>query len=277
MCCRRTPVLWKGCARMFGRLLIPVLALAVTGCPKATPPASVGDGPDPAAYEAMEAQNRSLKENLSRQESELSQKDALIGRLQLKLLESDARYQVLVDKLSVQQGRLDEAVVEVVRTKAKLRSIESRAEAASSITEAEIALKSLKETITAVDGNPGEDYEKAEALLRMSTSEFKRENYGGALFLAGQAQSQIRAMAGRFSRQVDESTMPGEVLFAQPLPLEVLKRSNMRQEPSLQSSIVRTLDSGERVIGYSYKEEWVRIHTEDGAKGWIFQSLVSGR
>jgi beta-glucosidase-like glycosyl hydrolase len=262
---------------MLWRLLIPVLALAVTGCPKTAPPASVGDAPDPAAYEALEAQNRSLKENLSRQERELSQKDALIGRLQLHLLESDARYKALADKLSAQQDRLDEAVVEVVRTKAKLRSIESRAEAASSITEVEIALKSLKDTISAVDGNQGEDYEKAEALLRMSTSEFKKENYGGALFLAGQAQSQIRAMEGRFSRQVDESTMPGEVLFAQPLPLEVLKRSNMRQEPSLQSPIVRTLDSGERVIGYSYKEEWIRIHSDDGAKGWIFQSLVSGR
>jgi len=266
-----------GCARMFGRLLIPVLALSVAGCPKNTPPPTVGEGPDPAAYEAMEAQNRRLEEDLSRQEGELSQKDAQIGRLQLQLLERDARYQALVDKLASQQDRLDEAVVEVVRTKAKLRSIESRAEAASSITEAEIALKSLKETIAAVDGDPGEDYDKAEALLRMSTSEFKKENYGGALFLAGQAQSQIRAMEGRFSRQVDESMISGEVLFAQPLPLEVLKRSNMRQEPSLQSPVVRTLDSGERVIGYSYKEEWIRIHTEDGAKGWIFQALVSGR
>ena len=42
---------------------------------------------------------------------------------------------------------LDEAVVEVVRTKAKLRSIESRAEAASSMAEAEIALKGLAERI----------------------------------------------------------------------------------------------------------------------------------
>jgi hypothetical protein len=207
----------------------------------------------------------------------LQEYEARIHRLQLQLLESDARHQAQQAQLSRQQNMLDEAVVEVVRTKAKLRSIESRAEAASSMAEAEIALKGLAERIATNDGGPPEDYLKAEALLRMSTNEFKKENYGGSLYLAGQAQNQIRAIQSNLSHQVDYALAPGEVLFAQPLLLKVLTRSNLRQGPSQRSKINRTLEEGAMIIGYSYKDDWIRVHTEDGSQGWVFQTLVGGR
>jgi SH3-like domain-containing protein len=111
----------------------------------------------------------------------------------------------------------------------------------------------------------------------MSTNEFKKENYGGALYLAGQAQNQIRSIESHLSHQVGYSLTPGEVLFAQPLPLKVLKRSNLRQTPSLQAKIKGTLNKGAMIVGYSYKAEWIRVHTEDGGQGWIFQTLVGGR
>jgi len=261
----------------FGTVIVLFL-LALLGCAGKKPPAPVVvTGPDPAVLDALEADNRRLSETVVEQDRQLKEKDAQIGRLQLQLLERDARYRALAGQLSSQQGRLDEAVVEVVRTKAKLRSIESRAEAASSITEAEIALKGLKDRIDATDTRPGDDYQKAEALVRMSTSEFKKENYGGALYLAGQAQGQIRAIEAHLVRPEERSLAPGEVLFALPLPLKVLKRSNLRRGPSLQAKIERTLDAGDPILGYSYKEEWIRVQTEDGINGWIFQTLVSER
>jgi hypothetical protein len=259
--------------------LVALLAAAILGCARNNPPAlaPVATGPDPAVLETLSEDNQRLQETVAAQERQLSEKDALIGRLQLQLLERDARYRAIEGQISSQQDRLDEAVVEVVRTKAKLRSIESRAEAASSIAEAEIALKGLKDRMEAIEVNPGDDVQKAEALVRMSTSEFKKENYGGALYLAGQAQSQIRAIESRLVRPEDQSAVPGEVLFALPLPLKVVKRSNLRQGPSLQAKIERTLDTDEPIIGYSYKEEWIRVQTEDGIRGWIFQTLVSER
>ena len=264
--------------RMPIRHVILVLLLALLGCAGNKPPAPVVvTGPDPAVLDALEADNRRLSETEVEQDRQLKEKDAQIGRLQLQLLERDARYRALAAQLSSQQGRLDEAVVEVVRTKAKLRSIESRAEAASSITEAEIALKGLKDRIAATEAEPGDDFQKAQALVRMSTSEFKKENYGGALYLAGQAQGQIRAIEAHLARPEDRSLAPGEVLFALPLPLKVLKRSNLRRGPSLQAKIERRLDAGDPILGYSYKEEWIRVQTEEGITGWIFQTLVSER
>jgi hypothetical protein len=253
------------------------VVLLVMGCQKKKPPAPVLVGVDPAKVEALEAENRRLAQEVDDQQGMLKEKDALISRMQLQLLERDARAQALMDQMATQQGMLDEAVVEVVRTKAKLRSIESRAEAASTIAEAEIALKGLKESITVAGGEPGEEYGKANALLRMSTNEFKKENYGGALYLAGQAQSHIRAIQGNLSRLGDYALNPGEVLFAQPLPLKVLKKSNLRQGPSLDFAVQRTLEAGTLIVGYSYMESWVRVHTEDGEKGWIYQNLIGER
>lgn len=258
-------------------LLIMLLLPLMVACPKPNPPAPVLTGPDPAAYDALVADKHRIEQAVREQERMLREYEARIHRLQLQLLESDARHQAQQAQLSLQQSMLDEAVIEVVRTKAKLRSIESRAEAASSMAEAEIALKGLAERIATNDGGPPEDYLKAEALLRMSTNEFKKENYGGALYLAGQAQNQIRSMESNLSHQVGYSLAPGEVLFAQPLPLKVLKRSNLRQTPSLKAKIKGTLNKGAMIVGYSYKAEWIRVHTEDGGQGWIFQTLVGGR
>lgn len=258
-------------------LLIMVLLPVMVACPKTNPPAPALTGPDPAAYDALVADNHRIEQTVREQERMLREYEARIHRLELQLLESDARHQAQQAQLSLQQNMLDEAVIEVVRTKAKLRSIESRAEAASSMAEAEIALKGIAERLATSDGGPPEDYLKAEALLRMSTNEFKKENYGGALYLAGQAQNQIRAIQSHLSHQADYALTPGEVLFAQPLPLKVLTRSNLRQKPSRQAKVKRTLDQGAMIVGYSYKAEWIRVHTEDGDQGWLFQTLVGGR
>jgi SH3-like domain-containing protein len=69
----------------------------------------------------------------------------------------------------------------------------------------------------------------------------------------------------------------GEILFAEPLSLRVLRRSNLREAPDLKSKVLTTLGKGDPVVGYSYKGEWVRVHSEQGIHGWIFQTLVGAR
>lgn len=262
---------WKRIAHLG---LIP-LVLAVLGCPKAPPPVPpIVIQPDKTATAGLEAENRRLHKTVDDQQQALEALEAELGRLQVQLIERDARSQVLAEELASRQEMLDEAVVEVVRTKAKLRSIESRAEAASSITEVEIALKGLKDRLAATPGAVGEEVRKAETLLRMSTTEFKKENYGGALYLAGQAQSQIHTLQNQLAHQDTAALKPGEVLFAQPVPLKVLKRSNLRAEPSLRARIRRTLEAGAPLVGHAYIKKWIRVETEEGIRGWIFQSLV---
>jgi hypothetical protein len=211
----------------------------------------------------------------------LAKRDASLAKLQLRLLERDAQIKQLEERLNSQQEMLDEAIQEVVRAKAKLRTLESKAEAASEMAEAEIAIKALKTQLAGQTRNP--ELIKAQELLKMSAQEFKKENYGGAVYLTSQAKGHIRAaqirLGGR-EKAAPIKRLPavrGEVFFALPLPLQVLKTSNLRAKADLEAKVITTLEKGTPLIGYSYKGQWVRVISEDGNNGWVFQTLVGGR
>jgi predicted RNase H-like nuclease (RuvC/YqgF family) len=204
-----------------------------------------------------------------------------MAKLQLRLLERDAQIKQLEDRLNSQQEMLDEAVQEVVRAKAKLRGLETKAEAASEMAEAEIAIKALQTRLA--DQTQHQELIEAQKLLKMSAQEFKKENYGGAVYLTTQAKGHIRAaqiqLGGR-GKVASIKRLPaveGEVFFALPLPLQVLKTSNLREKADLESNVITTLKPGTPLIGYSYKGQWVRVTSEDGNNGWIYQTLIGGR
>ena len=211
----------------------------------------------------------------------LAKREDNIAKLQLRLLERDAQIKQLEERLNSQQAMLDEAIQEVVRAKAKLRSLESKAEAASEMAEAEIAVKALKAQLAGQTRNL--ELIKAQELLKMSAQEFKKENYGGAVYLTTQAKGHIRTgqirLSGREKAAPIKRLPPikGEVFFALPLPLQVVRTSNLRKQPDLESNVITTLEKGTPLIGYSYKGQWVRVTSEDGTNGWVFQTLVGGR
>ena len=175
-------------------LILPVGVMAGCMKPQAAPaPASAAADPC-EGYSDLQAKHRALKQVANRQRSKLERTEAELNRVQLQLLEENARSAAVQRRLKDQDKMLDEAVQEVVRTKAKLRTIESRAEEASTMAEAEIAIRATKESLATDPRAQGENLERAEELLKMSTREFKNENYGGALYLAGQAHSHINTI-----------------------------------------------------------------------------------
>lgn len=222
-----------------------------------------------------------LKRTLEKRDASLKATEEKMATMQLRLLEKEAQLNVLEKRLNSQQINVDEAIQEVVRAKAKLRSLESKAEAASEMAEAEIAVKALKVQLAGNKKNP--DFIKAQELLKMSAREFNRENYGGALYLTGQAKGHIKIGQMRLGSREEVAPVKrlppvkGEVLFALPLSLQVMQNSNLRQGPDLKSEVLTQLEKGTSLIGYSYKGQWVRVNTDDGANGWIFHTLVGGR
>ena len=224
---------------------------------------------------ALQKENKGLKTALAKSEANQKGLKERVSKMHMQMLEKDAQIKKLEERQDTRQKVLDDAIQEVVRAKAKLASLESKAEAASNMAEAEIALRNLKVELGAGEKDP--DAIKAKQLLKMSALEFKKENYGGALYLTSQAKSHIKAGQIRMRRREKISVIKGEVLFAEPLSLRVLKTSNLRKAPDLKSEVVTTLGKGDPVVGYSYKGEWVRVHTEKGIHGWIFQTLVGAR
>ena len=188
-----------------------------------------------------------------------------IARLELSLMEKEAQ----VDEL---QSRLDDTRQEVVRAMAKLQTLASRAEAASGIAEAEVALQTLK----AAPGQPATpEAAQATRLLKESSAEFDKQNYGGALYLANQAKTLAGAARGRLSAGERGAQRPGETAFALPIRLVAAGRGNVRAGPGTGSRIEFAVETGDALIGYSYVDEWIRIGDDNGRGGWIFRSLVA--
>ena len=263
--------------RQYPKLLLAVLYCLILACAN-HPPKQTNTHP---GYKKLEGENRKLKQTLAKNTKTIELLENKTAKIQLRLLERDAQIKQLEERLNSQQVMLDAAIQEVVRAKAKLRSLESKAEAASEIAEAEIALKALQSQLK----GPGRDSEliKAQELLKMSASEFKKENYGGALYLSSQAKGHIRAgqlrLGGRQKVAPIKRLPPikGEVLFSLPLPLKVLKTSNLREGPDLKYRVVTKFEKGTPLIGYSYKGDWVRVNSKNGTTGWIYQTLVGPR
>lgn len=195
-------------------------------------------------------------------------------RAELRLLEKEAQIEELQRRFDEQQQLLDATINEVVRAKAKLRSVESKAEAASEIAEAEIALNALGDLSRGADSP---EHHKGMELLDRSGDEFEKENFGGSIYLTSQAKAIIRQGQMRLRGREQLDTVAGEVAFGSPLLLQVTSRSNVRDGPGLEFRVSTTIERGTSVIGYSYIESWVRVKLEDGSNGWIHQSLVSKR
>ncbi|HEX9705359.1 MAG TPA: SH3 domain-containing protein [Gemmatimonadales bacterium] len=187
-----------------------------------------------------------------------------LARLELAVLEKDAQVEDL-------RARLDEARREVVRAMAKLQTLASRAEAASAMAEAEIAIQAARGA-TAGTGSEGS---QAEQLLALSAAEFQKQNFGGAVYLANQAKS--AASGNGLAAGSAAPLRSGEVQFAVPVRLQASAPCNVRVGPGTIFRVAFTAERGTRFVGLSHSGEWVRVRDEGGRGGWVHQALVGRR
>jgi TolA-binding protein len=235
------------------RLLYLAAALPLSGCASG----KAETAPPPPAPKQPATISQSAKTDYERR----------IARLEMSLMEKEAQ----VDDL---QSRLDDTRQEVVRAMAKLQTLATRAEAASGIAEAELALQPLR----SVAGQPAApEAAQARRLLQESSSEFEKSNYGGALYLANQAKTVAAAGRGRLTTGQRVVERPGETPFNLPIPLKAVSGGNVREGPGLGSKVTFSVQPGDSLTGYSYADEWIRISDDEGRGGWIFRSLVVRR
>lgn len=190
--------------------------------------------------------------------------DRRVGKLEFQLLVKEAQ-------LAELQTRLDDTRDEVVRTMAKLKTAASRAEAASGMAEAEVALQSLR--ASAEPQAP--ELMQAYRLMRQSSAEFNKQNYGGALYLAQQARTMSIAGRARLTAGSRAQSLPGETHFAVPLRFRVGSRGNVRSGPGTNFPVAFTVEVGVELTGYSHSNEWIRVTDPNGRNGWIFRNLVA--
>lgn len=235
------------------------LAAAVIACAKA-PQAPVPAPAEPAASPRPVA-TRVVRETVTVRDPELERR---LGRAELRVLEKEAQVAEL-------ETRLEDARDEVVRTMAKLETLNSRAEAASGMAEADVAIQALR---TAAGGAQSPELAQANQLIRRANTEFEKRNFGGALYLANQARAFAVAGRGRLSANRSQART-GETPFAVPVRLKVASRGNVREGPGTTFPIVFAVEAGAALTGMSYTDEWVRVVDDGGRAGWIFRALVT--
>ncbi len=231
--------------------------LALATCSKGTPP-------DPGPAPVVSSPARVVTETVTVRDSDLEQR---VSRQDLLLLDKDAQIEEL-------QTQLDEARREVLRSMAKVQTLATRAEAASAMAEAEIAVQSLRRS---AGGQAAPEVAKAAKLVQDATNEFNRQNYGGALWLANQAKTQAGLGRKRFTGADPVALRPGEQLFAVPLRLETVGRSKLREGPGTGYRVLTTFDGGWPLTGFSYVDQWMRVADDSGHAGWVFYNLVRRR
>jgi hypothetical protein len=183
--------------------------------------------------------------------------------LELLLLEKEAQ----VEDLEV---RLVDTRTAVVRAMAR-QTATSRAEAASGMAEAEVSLRSLRAN---QNQQPG-DIMQVNHLVRQSSLEFDRKNYGGALYLANQAKTLAMSFRARATNASRLTPVAGETAFALPIRLKVETKGNIRQGPGTNFDIAFGVESGSLLTAFSHTEDWIRINDERGRSGWIYVNLVT--
>jgi hypothetical protein len=190
-----------------------------------------------------------------------------ITELEMEALEREARIQLL-------EERLEDARREVVRTMARAQTVASRAEAASGIAEAELALRTLRAT---AGRRPAPELTQVERLIQQSSGEFDKSNFGGALYLANQARMIAGQGTDRLRGSEGAGARPGETAFEAPLRLRTSARANVRSGPGIGFAIAFTLDRDQPLTGSAHADGWVRVTDGQGRTGWIARSLVERR
>jgi len=237
----------------FVRLAAPAAACVLTAC-TFTPVSSAPEAPpEETALDVQPAPPSPTRDAAD---------ERRIASLELQVLERSAQ----VDQL---QAQLDEARREVVRSMARMNSVATRAEAASGIAEAELALQSMS-------GNAA-GTAAIRTLTEQSSAEFEKANYGGALYLANQAKSAALSARGASAEIAQGSLRPYERSLALPLQLETTTGANVRSGPGTTFGIVYTLPARSRVVAYSSADLWLRVVDDSGRRGWISQSLIRGQ
>jgi uncharacterized coiled-coil protein SlyX len=234
-------------------LVLPTVLLLASACASAKPKTA-----PVAATPAVKP--RVVYDTVTIKDPEL---DRRVTMLELKLLEKEAQ----VEDLEV---RLVDTRTAVVRAMAKTQTLTSRAEAASGMAEAEVALQSLR----ASKGQSLPEAMQVTHLVKQSSLEFDRKNYGGALYLATQARQLALSYRSRGASDSREEPREGEVAFALPIRVKVESKGNVREGPGTAFGIAFGVESGAVLTAFSYTEDWIRIHDERGRNGWIFSGLV---
>jgi hypothetical protein len=185
-------------------------------------------------------------------------------RLSARLRKSEEDQKRLDEKLAALARDLEVTETELIRTKARLKGNETKAEASAAIAEARI-----------LAGRLAEDKSRASVLARTEESLAKAEeqltagNYGAALFFATKAQD----LTARTDADDDGHAAGGGRIPAPATSYVVRTTARIRNGPDRGESVVGRVPAGVRLARQAMRGDWVKV-TFGAVTGWVHSSLL---
>lgn len=248
-------------------LAVPVLLWL--GCASAEAPAVVVPRAAPEPAEPGPETPSKPREMTSQQEVLAGERMRAIEleqqavRLRVELAAAQQRSEAL-------EAELVDTLEEVLRAKASIRGVHSRALATSRIAEVRVA---LEESLAASSDATGST--RASQLLGRADSELAAGNFGGAVYLADRASDVLRQarLAEATSTAHPTAEDPVEALLPV-LAMTINSRANLREGPGLHFSRRSALEPGERVMTLAVSADWRYIERSGGERGWVYSRLL---
>jgi hypothetical protein len=182
-------------------------------------------------------------------------------KLRARLRKAAEDQRKLEEMLAILQQDLEATENELIRTKAKLKGIETKAEASSAIAEAQtLVLRTGDEKVRPTG------VARAREKLGLAEAQLRAGNYSAAVFFALQAQDLLQK-SGRA-----RATSPSE---SPPVNAVVVTASsaNVRSEPRRDAPVIAKLPRGTSVVPLAEQGDWTRVEVT-GRTGWIAKSLI---
>jgi hypothetical protein len=188
-----------------------------------------------------------------------------LDRLNSRLKKSEEEQRRLEERVALLQRDLELTETEIIRTKARLKGIETRAEASSAIAEARILAGRLDPKARAATVSLcNENIAKAEQQLT-------QVNYGAAVFFATKAQDiakKAQEGSSDSSRHGEDERPSVQATFR-----VTAKSANIRKGPDVAEEVVAEAPEGSTLAASAVKGDWVKV-TYNGVTGWVSRSVV---
>ena len=200
----------------------------------------------------------------SRAAAQVAASTAETDRLNARLKKAEDDQHRLEDKVAALTRDLEVTETELIRTKARLKGNETKAEASAAIAEARILAGRLSD-----DKSRASVLARSEESLAKAEEQISQGNYGAALFFATKAQDLVARASDT------EEAHPSAGDHAPPAPPSYVVRTvaRLRGGPSLSDPVVGHVPAGVRLEAEGASGAWVKV-TYRGLAGWIHSSLL---
>ena len=217
-----------------------------------------------ATYEAECAFRLTTVEAEAERLPEVQKEAVEAGQLATRLKKAEEEQRRLEERVAVLVRDLDLTETEVIRTKAKLQGLETKADATSVIAETRVLFRRMLQ-----QRGRTPSLVRCEELLDRAEAMVEANNHGAAVFMALKAQEllkDVRRGSAAAPEEAERSAPKKQYVV-------VAELANLRREPSRNAPVVRQLKKGAVLEASQIRGDWLQVQAGD-ATGWIARTLV---